>query len=235
MMVEKSTPQKATATLVDHWEPILAARACEYLRGDCTGHDIYHSLRVKKVALLIAQREGLDQHVLVATAYLHDIGRNLERIGQGDHVDTGIRKAQVILPQIGFDLARTEQVVHCIRYHEEYAWGSSVGNAQLSKEALAFQDADRLDAIGALGIARCFAYAGACQLPIWIPEDPAEGWSHGKKSQSAFNHLFEKIIKLRDCMNTETGKQLAVARHEFVLRFIDQFRQEVALAASPGQ
>jgi len=191
---------------------------------------LFHSLRVKQLALVIAKSENLDGEVLIATAYLHDVGRGAEQRGGGDHVQIGIRAAGDLLPRIGFPSAKIPQVLDCIAHHEEYPWAASSNAPALTKEVLGFQDADRLDALGAVGMARCFAYAGACRIPIWNPLPPEGTWSHGKLSRSAFAHLLEKIVRLRDTMNTRTGKYLAQRRHRFVVKFVEEFRQECSAA-----
>ena len=218
------------------WEPAIAAYVEPFLRDDPTGHDIYHCLRVKRLALCIATGEEtlgggpLDRDVLVATAYLHDIGRGREWQGEGDHVDMGMAAARVVLPGSGFPLAKIEVVVHCIRHHEEYEWardGAARCEAR-SLEILAFQDADRLDAIGAVGLARMFCFGGAYRRPLWMPDEKRGHWEHGVIGGSTYTHLYEKLFKLKDTMNTATGRALAEARHAFMERFAAEFEAEWA-------
>lgn len=213
--------------LVDKWEIPLAEFTYQFVQHDVTGHDFYHCLRVKQLALRIAEGENLDKDIMVATAYLHDIGRDREYHNEGDHVEFGVITAREILPKIDFPSAKIGAVAHCIEYHEFYQWGGNRSNNRvLSEEALGFQDADRLDAIGAIGIARIFAFAGAYGLPMWMPEIAPSLWQHGKISSSAYNHLLEKLVKIKDGMNTITGKHMADARHRFVESFSIQFESE---------
>ena len=219
------------------WESALVAYVEPFVRDDPTGHDIYHCLRVKRLALRIAEGEEalgggpLDRDVLVATAYLHDVGRGREWQGEGDHVDMGMAAAREALPGSGFPPAKIEAVVHCIRHHEEYAWardGAARSGAAPDLEILAFQDADRLDAIGAVGLARMFCFGGAYRRPLWIPEEKPGHWEHGVIDGSTYTHLYEKLFKLRDAMNTATGRALAEARHAFMERFAAEFESEWA-------
>jgi uncharacterized protein len=216
------------------WEVPLAKFVYEYVTGDPTGHDIYHCLRVKELALRIAKGEELDRDVLVATAYLHDVGRGREHAGEGDHVGIGMRSAQEILPTLAFPPEKIPAVLRCIEHHEEYAWAGQPGASDhdlengLENEILGFQDADRLDAIGAVGIARMFTFGGAYRRPIWIPEMQAGNWQHGTLGTSTYVHLYEKLFKLKDTMNTATGRKLAEARHRFMERFAEEFEQEWA-------
>jgi uncharacterized protein len=93
-------------------------------------------------------------------------------------------------------------------------------------EILGFQDADRLDAIGAVGLARMFMFGGAYRQPLWHPDVPPGYWEHGNMGSSSYNHLHEKLLKLKDTMNTATGRRLAEGRHRFMEQFVTQFEQE---------
>jgi uncharacterized protein len=218
------------------WESALAAYVAPLVGGDPTGHDLHHCLRVKRLALRIADGEEalggspLDRDVLVATAYLHDVGRERERQGEGDHVDIGMAAARDVLATLDFPRIKVEDVVRCIQHHEEYAWsrdGAASGGG-LMPETLAFQDADRLDAIGAVGLARMFCFGGAYRRPLWIPEVAPGFWQHGEVGGSSYTHLYEKLFKLKDTMNTATGRALAEARHAFMERFAAEFEREWA-------
>jgi len=219
--------------VVADWEPTLAERVYAVVAGESTGHDIYHCLRVKALALRIAEAEKLDRDVLVATAYLHDIGRGREFGGHGDHVAHGVSQAAAILPQVGFPRAKVGAVAQCIEYHEQYAWAKSkvelppeLAPAAVRGEILGFQDADRLDAIGAVGLARMFTFGGAYRQPLWHPHVPPGYWEHGEMGSSSYNHLHEKLLKLKGTMNTATGRRLADGRHRFMEQFAAQFELE---------
>jgi uncharacterized protein len=219
------------------WERALAAYVDPFVHDDPTGHDLYHCLRVKRLALRIADGEDavagerLDRDVLVATAYLHDVGRGREWQGEGDHVDMGLAAAREVLPTIGFPAGKVGDVVRCIRHHEEYEWArddAAAHSETLASEILAFQDADRLDAIGAVGLARMFCFGGAYRRPLWIPEVEPGFWKHGEIGGSTYTHLYEKLFKLKDTMNTATGRALAETRHAFMERFATEFEGEWA-------
>ena len=218
----------AVENVIADWEPRLADRVYAVVQQDTTGHDIYHCLRVKQLALRIAREEHLDPEIMVATAYLHDIGRDRERQGQGDHVDIGMAEAQQILPAIAFPGPKVGAVVSCIEHHEEYAWAQSSRPLPqaVRGEILGFQDADRLDAIGAVGMARVFTFGGAYGQPLWHPHVKPGHWEHGTLGSSTYNHLHEKLFKLKDTMNTEAGRRLAAGRHQFMEQFASQFEKE---------
>jgi uncharacterized protein len=199
-------------------------------------------LRVKRLALRIIAdtfsdgeaSEKVSDDVLIATAYLHDVGRKREWEGEGDHVGIGMAAAREVLPGIGFPLDRLEAVVDCIRHHEEYQWAQSgKGEALscesvLSHEVLIFQDADRLDAIGAVGLARMFCFGGAYRRPLWIPEETPGHWEHGKVGTSTYTHMYEKLFKLKETMNTAAGRALAEGRDAFMRQYAAQFEGEWA-------
>ena len=210
------------------WEPPLAERVYAVVAQEWTGHDIYHCLRVKALACRIAEGEGLDREILVATSYLHDLGRGREFEGHGDHVVYGQEQAGSILPAAGFPDAKVEAVRQCIAFHEEYAWAKSKRAlpARVRGEILGFQDADRLDAIGAVGLARMFTFGGAYHQPLWHPHVRPGHWEHGDLGSSSYTHLHEKLLKLKETMNTATGRRIAEGRHVFMEEFAEQFEKE---------
>jgi uncharacterized protein len=181
----------AVDNLVGEWEPALAERVYTVVANESTGHDLYHCLRVKALAVRIAEGEGLDPEILAATSYLHDLGRGREFEGHGDHVTYGMEQA-----------------------------------ARVRGEILGFQDADRLDAIGAVGLARMFTFGGAYRQPLWHPGVKPGHWEHGDLGSSSYNHLHEKLLKLKDTMNTATGRRIAEGRHAFMVQFAAQFEKE---------
>ena len=213
------------------WERCLSDYLKDATAGDSTGHDFYHAIRVKRLAVLIGQDEGADLDVLIAAAYLHDIARGEERVESGrivnDHVVAGMRCAREVLPRVGFPEDKIAQVVECIRNHERYQWDrEGKSEAKLSKEALILQDADRLDAMGAIGIARAFAYGGAVGRPLWIPEEEPGEFQHGVVSRSTLHHFHEKLLRLKDIMNTDLGRKLAAERHAYMEEFVARFKRE---------
>lgn len=213
------------------WERRLSDYLKDATAGDSTGHDFYHAIRVKRLAVLIGQDEGADLDVLIAAAYLHDIARGEERVENNrivnDHVVAGMRCAREVLPRVGFPEDKIAQVVECIRDHEQYQWDrEGKSEAKLSKEALILQDADRLDAMGAIGIARAFAYGGAVGRPLWIPEEEPGEFQHGVVSRSTLHHFHEKLLRLKDIMNTDLGRRIAAERHAYMEEFVARFKRE---------
>ena len=216
------------AAPIGAWEPPLAEYVAKYVADDRTGHDFYHCLRVRALAVRIADGEALDPEVMVAAAYLHDIGRDQERSGAGDHVAIGEAEAAKILPTLGFPASKLAAVAQCIHYHEEYDWVRDGRARECSgvREIAGFQDADRLDAIGAIGLARMFMFGGAYDRPLWIPNVAPGTWRHGELGAATYNHLYEKLLKLKEKMNTTTGRRLAESRHRFMKSYARRFERE---------
>ncbi len=164
-----------------------------------TSHDDGHTERVTRTAVLIAQQEGADVQVVMKAAELHDIAR-----GQPDHALEGARLAKDLLR--GYEDDFVEQVAHCIESHS-----FSSGIEPKTLEARVLSDADKLDALGAVGVARTFLYSG----------------ERGRTIEETLNHFKEKLLHLKDHMNTETGRKLAEERHRFLLKFYGAIKKEL--------
>lgn len=184
-------------------------------------HDKTHVQRVYKLAMRLAEEEHGDVDVVKASALLHDIARAMEDEGKiADHAVESARMAKEILDRVGFPPEKIARVVHCIEAHR-----FKKGMRTLSLEAQILQDADRLDILGAIGIARVFARGGWSNMPLYDPEVPPKRKYDGK-SLSSINHIYEKILKVKDTINTERAKEIAEERHEFVVQFLDRFLRE---------
>lgn len=190
------------------------------------GHDWFHTLRVFNNSLLIAKNEDVNIFVVALAALLHDIADS--KFHDGD--DTiGPRIAREFLFKNNVDSVIIEHVVKII---ENMSFNKSLEKklAFNSKEMEVVQDADRLDAIGAIGIARCFNYGGFKNRALFNPDiKPNLNMTKAeyKKSDApTINHFYEKLLLLKDQMNTKTGYQIAKERHSFMEGFLDQFYQE---------
>lgn len=189
------------------------------------GHDWFHIERVYKNALLIAQEEACDLTVVKLGALLHDIADS--KFHNGDET-VGPKTARTFLESQN---AAEETIVHVINIIENISFkGGNFEKKFNSKELEIVQDADRLDAIGAIGIARCFNYGGFKNRAIYNPAIAPNlnmGKEEYKNSASpTLNHFYEKLLLLKDKMNTATGKKLAEARHLYMENFLSQFYAE---------
>ncbi|OQP59518.1 phosphohydrolase [Niastella vici] len=189
------------------------------------GHDWWHIHRVWKTAQHIATAEHADELVVALGALLHDIADS--KFHNGDET-VGPRKAREWLVSLGVDepvILHVENIITHISFK-----GGNHQQAFKSKELDIVQDADRLDAIGAIGIARAFNYGGFKNRPLHDPGiQPNMNMSKEEyKSNKAptINHFYEKLLLLKDRMNTETGRRLAMQRHVFMENYLKQFYGE---------
>ncbi|MCZ4407546.1 HD domain-containing protein [Cryomorphaceae bacterium 1068] len=193
--------------------------------GEGTGHDWYHIDRVRKVALKLAQSEGADMEVVELAALLHDIA---DHKFHDNDLTAGPAKAKSIILEYGGDQELADRVSTIIT--ETSFKGAGVETPVSSIESAVVQDADRLDAIGAIGIARTFAYGGHRNQPIHDPvlEPTLHGnfEAYAKTRTSTINHFYEKLLLLKDRMNTNSGKGMAEERHAFMESFLEQFHRE---------
>ncbi len=189
------------------------------------GHDWFHIERVYKNALLIADGEVCDTNVVQLAALLHDIADS--KFHNGDET-IGPKIAREFLENENVDAVIIEHVINII---ENISFkGGNTTKTFSSIELDIVQDADRLDAIGAIGIARAFNYGGFKNRPLYNPNiapNLTMSKEEYKNSQApTLNHFYEKLLLLKDKMNTETGKQIAKERHRYMEGFLSQFYAE---------
>jgi uncharacterized protein len=189
------------------------------------GHDWWHIERVHLNAKRIAATENVDQLVVELAALLHDIS---DSKFNGGNETLGSEIAANFLKNQGLSADRIEHVVQIIN-HISFKGGKEKRQFY-SVELGVVQDADRLDAIGAIGIARCFNYGGFKGSEIYnpsIPPNPNMTKEEYKKGGPSINHFYEKLLLLKDLMNTQTGRSMAEHRHEFMQQFLQEFFDEV--------
>ncbi|MDI9308833.1 MAG: HD domain-containing protein [Limnohabitans sp.] len=197
----------------------------EKLQNAEGGHDWFHIERVYKNALLIASEEKCDKTVVAIAALLHDIADS--KFYDGDET-IGPKTARTFLES---ENVNSETIDHVINIIENISFkGGNFEKKFQSKELDIVEDADRLDAIGAIGIARTFNYGGFKNRVIYDPEIPPKlnmTKEEYKKSEApTINHFYEKLLLLKDKMNTQTGKKIAAQRHLFMEQFLEQFYEE---------
>lgn len=189
------------------------------------GHDWWHAVRVRNNALTIAKSESCDILVVELAALLHDIADS--KFNNGDE-NAGPEKAANFLAMHGVNSNVSDHIIQIIR-NISFKGGNLIQNFN-SHELDIVQDADRLDALGAIGIARAFSYGGHKGREFFNPEIPPslEMSPEQYKNSTAptINHFYEKLILLKERMNTKKGKQLAEERHQYLLNFLDQFYSE---------
>jgi len=189
------------------------------------GHDWFHIERVYKNAILISKTEKADSFIVSLGALLHDIADS--KFYNGDEA-IGPKKASDFL---NYEKVPEDVISHVIKIIENISFkGGNKKQQFFSNELAVVQDADRLDALGAIGIARCFNYGGYKNRKLYNPEiKPKLNMSpEGYKASNSptINHFYEKLLLLKDKMNTKTGKQIAQKRHKYMEGFLEQFYGE---------
>lgn len=196
----------------------------EKLYGEGSGHDWFHIERVYNLAKVIAEKENVDPFIVEMTALLHDIDD--WKFSKG--TDTNTTVTENFLNSINVDKEEINKIISIIKTMSFK--GGIVDSTQHSIEGMIVQDADRLDAIGAIGIARTFAYGGSKHRPIYNPSiKPIDFTSLEQvknEENHTINHFYEKLLKLKNLMNTDTAKKIAEKRHKFMENFLDEFYSE---------
>ncbi len=189
------------------------------------GHDWWHIYRVRKLAVRIGREENADLFVVQLAALLHDIADT--KFYDGDE-EVGPRMAKEFLTRLDVSKSIIEHVDAIIRnmsFHKTFE-----GKKFDSVEFQVVQDADRLDAIGAIGIARTFNYGGHKNFPLYDPAIQPEKYlnkeAYKNSKAPTLNHFYEKLFLLKDLMNTQTGKRMAEGRHRFMEEFVERFLKE---------
>lgn len=195
------------------------------LEGEGSGHDWWHIHRVRNMALRIGREEHADLFIVELAALLHDIADH--KFHGGDE-DIGPASARKWLLSQKVEESAIQHVCDIIRGVSFK--GAKVETPMKTIEGKVVQDADRLDALGAIGIARAFAYGGYKERELYNPDiDPTEHdtfEAYKTSSGPTINHFYEKLFLLKDRMNTQTGKKLAEKRHQYMLKFTEQFFSE---------
>ena len=181
-----------------------------------SGHDWWHIARVRKLALFINKMENLtDPFIVDITALLHDTA-------DSKFVSKDIEPAYMLISDFMRNNGMSEICDHVLEVIKNVSF-SSKNKLHITDDSLlmVIQDADRLDAIGAIGVARAFNYGGFRNNPIYIPSDLSEN-----ADKSTIGHFYDKLLKLKDLMNTTTGRIIAEERHKIMLKFLEQFYSE---------
>ncbi|MDN3955218.1 HD domain-containing protein [Sporolactobacillus laevolacticus] len=210
----------------------IVSRTADYVKskfyGEGSGHDWWHIHRVYETSLQIMEREhhdGVNKEVVALAALLHDIAD--WKFNNGDD-EAGPSVAAEWLESQQASPSVIESVCEIIR-HLSFK-GAGVPTPMDNLEGKIVQDADRLDAIGAIGIARAFAYGGYKNREMFdseiLPQSHQTAEEYKAQQSTTVNHFYEKLLLLRDRMNTETGKKIAEERHHFMVQFLEQFFRE---------
>lgn len=206
----------------------IEGKVKDLFKSDSSGHDISHLKRVMNLAIRIQKEEGGDEIIVGVSAFLHDVHRLMQNnCGYFVEPVESLPIIRDILKDTSLTQDQIDEICYCIKYHENYNWnGANVDNLN----ALILQDADNIDACGAIGIGRSFCYGGNNHIVMFDEDIPLENNTKyvesGGNDPSTLHHFYHKLIKLADYMNTKTATKIAKERAKFMLEFIDEFLAE---------
>lgn len=208
---------------------LLAKEVQKFLENESSGHDFYHAGRVFNNARYIQKKEGGDNIVVGASALVHDICRPWEKkTGKLHFGAEALKIIKGVLQKSSVPENKIQPILDVVKLHDIYDWTQKMKSKSIELQIV--QDADNLDAIGAIGIGRTFAFGGVYGRQMYIPgenlkftkdfvEDP-------DNRTSTIAHFYEKLLKLKENMNTKTGIKLAQRRHKIMEDFLKQFFNE---------
>lgn len=195
----------------------------DYFKNDFSGHDFYHTIRVFNLAKEIAKVENGDTEIIELSALLHDVD-DYKIVGEQEEL---FKNAKEFLRNNNYPEDKIEKICHII---SQVSFKGNDTKTPDSLEGKIVQDADRLDAIGAMGISRTFAYGESKNRAMHIPNQEYKENMNSKEyydnKGTSINHFYEKLLKLKDLMNTETAKKKAEHRHKYMEEFLKEFYDE---------
>ena len=198
--------------------------ARQHLDGGPGSHDWEHTLRVYRLCGDLGPREGADMTVLLVAALLHDIGRDHQDVSRGAicHAERGATVAAGLVADLPLTEAQRANVVHCVRAHR-FRKEPHPGTI----EAKVLFDADKLDAIGAVGIARAYQFAGEVGARLHNPNHDVRNTRAYSREDTGYREYQFKLRHIKDRMLTAAGRQVATGRHRFMVGFFDRFLEEI--------
>ena len=192
---------------------------------ESTGHDWWHIKRVHDLAIKINEKEKKNSFIIEMIALLHDVF--YEKFSKGNVVENLIELMRKLNIYNEIDKDDLENILNSIN---NLGYKGGFNTAEISEEGKIVQDADRIDSIGAIGIARCFAFGGKKGNTIYNPDmgiiEIQNYEEYRNKERHSINHFYEKLLKIKDTINTETAKEIAIERTKYMENFLDEFYKE---------
>ena len=192
---------------------------------ESTGHDWWHIKRVHDLAIKINEKEKKNSFIIEMIALLHDVFD--EKFSKGNVVENLVELMKKLNIYNQIDKDDLENILNSIN---NLGFKGGFNKAEISDEGKIVQDADRIDSIGAIGIARCFAFGGKKGNTIYNPDmgiiEIQNYEEYRNKERHSINHFYEKLLKIKDTINTETAKEIAIERTKYMENFLDEFYKE---------
>lgn len=208
---------------LDHFEDLIAMRIAEIATSDDPAHDLLHFERVVKIAKKLCHEENGRMEVVMPAAWLHDyvnVPKNDPRRKQASQLSA--QGALIFLKEIGYPAEYHDDIQHAIIAHS-----FSANVAPTTLEAKIVQDADRLDGLGAIGTARCFATAGVMRRAFYSESDPFCESRAPDDLKFTIDHFYAKLFRVAESLQTEAGRRMGQARVEAMKRFLADLREEI--------
>lgn len=214
--------------MLEDYIKIIKPYIIELFSEESSGHDISHLTRTMNIAVNLCKKENGDELIVGISAFMHDIHRIMQNeTGKFVSPKDSLSKVKEILSNTDLKRNIIDKICYCIEFHENYNWN---GNNVEDINTLILQDADNLDAIGAIGVGRTFSYGGAHNVKMYDEEAPlnsAEDYAEENGDDpSTIHHFYHKLFRLANNMNTETARKQAIERTEFMKVFVNEFLQE---------
>lgn len=214
--------------MLEKYIQIIKPYIIDLFKDDSSGHDISHLIRTMNIAINICDKENGNKLIVGISAFMHDIHRIMQNeTGKFVSPKESLSKVREILSNTDLSEDIVNKICYCIEYHENYNWN---GNNVSDINTLILQDADNLDAIGAIGIGRTFSYGGAHNVLMYdeeIPLNNDKDYSEANGNDpSTIHHFYHKLFNLTNNMNTKTAKEQSIARTEFMKEFVNEFLDE---------
>ena len=214
--------------MLEDYIKIIKPYIIELFSEESSGHDISHLTRTMNIAVNLCKKENGDELIVGISAFMHDIHRIMQNeTGKFVSPKDSLSKVKEILSNTDLNRNIIDKICYCIEFHENYNWN---GNNVEDINTLILQDADNLDAIGAIGVGRTFSYGGAHNVKMYDEETPLNSDENYAEENgddpSTIHHFYHKLFKLANNMNTETARKQAIERTEFMKVFVNEFLQE---------
>lgn len=214
--------------MLEDYIKIIKPYIIELFSKDSSGHDISHLTRTMNIAVNLCKKENGDELIVGISAFMHDIHRIMQNeTGKFVSPKDSLSKVKEILNNTDLSKDVIDKICYCIEFHENYNWNRD--NVE-DINTLILQDADNLDAIGAIGVGRTFSYGGAHNIKMYDEETPLNSDENYAEENgddpSTIHHFYHKLFKLANNMNTETARKQAIERTEFMKEFVNEFLQE---------
>jgi uncharacterized protein len=214
--------------MLEDYIKIIKPYIIELFSEESSGHDISHLTRTMNIAVNLCKKENGDELIVGISAFMHDIHRIMQNeTGKFVSPKDSLSKVKEILSNTDLNRNIIDKICYCIEFHENYNWN---GNNVEDINTLILQDADNLDAIGAIGVGRTFSYGGTHNVKMYDEEAPlnsAEDYAEENGDDpSTIHHFYHKLFRLANNMNTETARKQAIERTEFMKVFVNEFLQE---------